>query len=116
MKTFLPLRTGRFSSKGNISQGKGNNNRHKSNDGQKINFSEIHFTLLLNQYAIANKTIPLIISSVNISNLDEESIPGNIGDTIATPNQNTEKLIRKSAVTERKANSNLFISNKFNIA
>ena len=110
----LPFRTRGFSSKGNISQRESYNNRHKSNNCQEINISKIHFALLLNRYAIANKTIPLIKSSVNINNLNEESIPGNIGETIANPNQKTEKLIRKSATTENKTGSNRIISNKLN--
>lgn len=38
--------------------------------------------------------------------LEVTSIPGKNGATIAKPNQNTEKLIKKSAKTEINAGSN----------
>lgn len=114
MKSLL-FRTRGFFAKGNIDQSKGNNNGHKGDNGQKINYSKIHYAFLLNKYALTNKTIPLDISSVNITNLYEGSIPGNTGETIATPNQKTEKLIKKSAATEIKTESNPFIIYKFNI-
>ena len=115
-KKELFFRASRFSSKSNISQREGNNNRHKGNNSEQIYFSKIHCTFLLNRYAMTNKTIPLSKSSVNITKLDEGSIPGNIGETMGNPNQNTEKFIRKSAATERKVDSIVFISNKFNIS
>lgn len=41
--------------------------------------------------------------------LEEESRPGNTGATNATPNQNTEKLMQKSATTEIKTESIRFM-------
>jgi hypothetical protein len=70
-------------------------------------FKKIHLKYLLNLYPYNKVIIPINISSVNIIFLSDASIPGKIGDTIATPNQNTEKLIKKSAETEIKTGSSL---------
>lgn len=86
-------------SKNNITQSKGNQKQRVGNNSEQINFNEIHDSFLLNKYPNTNDSIPTIISTVNVTTLDEGSIPGNTGDTIATPNQNTEKFIIKSAIT-----------------
>jgi hypothetical protein len=91
-----------FSSKSNIEQNKENEDQRISNSCQQINLRKVHDIFLLNKYPANNDTIPKKISTVNTTILDDGSIPGNTGDTIATPNQNTEKLIRKSAATENK--------------
>ena len=110
----LPFRTAGFP-ESNISQRDRNNCKQKNNTSKKIYFGKIHNSFLLKMYATTNATIPSMTSAVNTNGLDEGSIPGNIGETMAAPNQNTEKLIRKSEATERKIGSNLNIANKFTI-
>ncbi len=96
--------------KSNIHQRKGNNKKAKENQSQnicvpKLNEVQVHNTLFLNLYAIYNEIILAKISLVKIAHLKDESIPGNTGETIATPNQKIEKLIRLSAITESKIGS-----------
>ena len=86
-------------------QYKSNKKHSISNYSQKINSNKVHYNFLLNKYPVNNDTIPAIISAVNTTILYDGSIPGNTGDTIAAPNQNTEKSIRKSAITENRTES-----------
>ena len=95
--------------KGNKSQKKGNYNQSISYYSKRININETH-NRVLEKYPNNNESIPTIISSVKTWAVDDGSSPGNTGATIATPNQNTEKLIQKSAKTEIKGVLNLFIA------
>ena len=96
--------------KSNIGQRKSNNKERRENQSQnicipKISKVQIHKITLLNLYAKYKKIIAATISNVNTACFAEESIPGNIGDTIAKPNQKTEKLINQSAKTENQTES-----------
>lgn len=96
------LMLGSFFTKSNLKQRESNNKKSEKNQKQNIHVpeSDIHETSFLNLYAKYNATIAATRSNVNIPTLNEESIPGNIGETIATPNQNTERLINQSASTD----------------
>lgn len=72
-------------------------------------FNVIHLNQPLNLYPNNKVIIPTKISSVNTGSLADGSIPGKIGETIATPNQKTEKLIKKSANTAINTGSSRFI-------
>lgn len=113
-KRGLGFTFGRFSAKGNVCQREGNNYQSKSNLSHNLRLpesSKIHDLFLLNQYAKNNDNIPNTISVVNTNILGDWPNPGNTGETIATPNQNTEKLINQSATTDNNAESNLPIYN-----
>lgn len=100
---------GGFFTKSNICQREGNNYQCKSNLSCNINIPECHI-FFRSQKAKAKVTIPRRISPVNTTSLADGVIPGNSGPAIASPNQNTEKLINQSAMTESKIGSILSIA------
>ena len=116
--TFKELTFGRLFAKGNIGQREGYNKKNRKNQGQNVSIpkiSEIHEFILLNRYDIYTKIIPAAISKVKTTDLYAEPIPGNIGLAIANPNQNTEKLMAKSATTESSTGLNLPINSIYHI-
>ncbi|TSC65986.1 MAG: hypothetical protein CEO21_284 [Microgenomates group bacterium Gr01-1014_80] len=89
----------------NVNHSKSNNKKGRENQSQNICIPksceiQIHKIPPLNLYAKYKKIIAATISKVKIVHLNEGSIPGNIGDTIANPIQKTEKLISHSDRTE----------------
>ena len=60
-------------------------------------------------YPTYNTIMPANKSTIKAAGLYNGSIPGNIGVAIATPNQNTEKFMQKSATVEIKAGSTFLL-------
>lgn len=105
-KNLLAVLIGLFA-KSNIGQQKSNYYQQKCYKRCNIDIPEInvHKKSLLNLYARNRVSIPTSTSTVNTTNLSVTLIPGNAGPASAKPNQKTEKLIRKSAITEIKTES-----------
>lgn len=99
-------------SQGNNNQSKSNNNQCKCNQGLDIYIPKTkdHNISFFSLYARNKESIPASTSAVNTTILKDESIPGNPGPTSAKPNQNTEKFIKKSAMTESKLKSFILIT------
>ena len=117
------LRTAGFSGRNKKDKDKSNDCQRKSNQRSCIKIPEqsskfVHsssFDSFRSLKAIVKQTIPDIESAVNAASLKGKFRPERFDPRNATPNQNAERLINRSAITERKSGLTLIITGQSTI-